>query len=109
MRTLKFIVEGQIIKQDPSCDFTNLVPGTEGYLRAEFSFSPEWTGCVKVASFWSAVGDEYPPQVLSDGVSCVIPDEATKRYAFKVGVIGKSNSIRLVTNKAIVKQNGGVA
>ena len=40
MRTLKFIVEGQIIKQDPSCDFTNLVPGTEGYLRAEFSFSP---------------------------------------------------------------------
>ena len=108
MRTLKFIVEGQIIKQDPSCDFTNLVPGTEGYLRAEFSFSPEWNGCVKVASFWSAVGDEYPPQVLSDGVSCLIPDEATQRYAFKVGVIGKSNTVRLVTNKAIVKQNGGV-
>ena len=39
MRTLKFIVEGQIIKQDPNCDFSNLVPGTEGYLRAEFSFS----------------------------------------------------------------------
>ena len=107
MRTLKFIVEGQIIKQDPNCDFTNLVPGTEGYLRAEFSFSPEWNGCVKVASFWSAVGDEYPPQVLSDGVSCMIPNEATQRYAFKVRVIGKNNTVRLVTNKAIVKQTGG--
>ena len=108
MRTLKFIVEGQIIKQDPSCDFTNLVPGTEGYLRAEFSFSPVWKGCTKVVSCWSAVGDEYPPQVLADGVSCLIPDEATQRYAFKVGVVGKSNHTRLVTNKAIVKQNGGV-
>ena len=107
MRVLKFIVDKQIIKQDPNCDFSNLVPGTEGYLRAEFSFSPEWKGCAKVASFWSAVGDEYPPQVLTDGVSCIIPDEATQRYAFKVGVIGKSATIRLTTNKAIVKQDGG--
>ena len=107
MRTLKFIVEGQIIKQDPNCDFSYLVPGTEGYLRAEFSFSPEWNGCVKVASFWSAVGDEYPPQVLTDGMSCIIPAEATQRYAFKVGVIGKGATVKLLTNRAIVKQNGG--
>ena len=107
MRTLKFVVEGQIIKQDPNCDFTNLVPGTEGYLRAEFSFSPEWKGCAKVASFWSAVGDEYPPQVLADGKSCLIPAEATQRYAFKVGVVGKSGMTRLTTNTVIVKQNGG--
>ena len=107
MTTLKLIVEGKIIKQDPNCDFSNLVPGTEGSLRAEFSFSPEWKGCAKVASFWSAVGDEYPPQVLTDGVSCLIPDEATQRYAFKVGAIGKSATIRLTTNKAIVKQDGG--
>lgn len=107
MRTLKFVVEGLIIKQDPTCDFSNLVPGTEGYLRAEFSFSPEWNGCTKVASFWSAVGDEYPPQVLADGISCVIPAEATQRYAFKVGVIGKSPVTKLATNRAIVKQTGG--
>ena len=61
-----------------------------------------------MASFWSAVGDEYPPQVLADGMSCLIPAEATQRYAFKVGVVGKSAHTRLVTNKAIVTQNGGV-
>lgn len=109
MRTLKFIVEGQIIRQDPNCDFSNLVPGTEGYLRAEFSFSPEWKNCVKAASFWSAVGDEYPPQLLADGKSCLIPAEATQRYAFKIGVVGKSNNAKLTTNKVIVKQDGGAS
>ena len=39
MRTLKFIVDGQILRQDPTCDFSNIVPGTEGYLIAEFAFS----------------------------------------------------------------------
>lgn len=107
MRTLRFIVDGQIIKQDPNCDFTNLIPGTEGYLQAEFSFSPEWKNCVKVASFWSAVGKEYPPQVLKDGMSCVIPPEALTKYAFKVGIIGKGPDLRLTTNKIAVKQDGG--
>ena len=51
MRTLKFIVHDQIVEKDPKCDFDNLVPGTEGYLRAVFSFSPEWDDCVRVAAF----------------------------------------------------------
>ena len=42
MRILKFVVENQKIKQDPSCDFSGLVAGTEGYLKAEFVFSKEW-------------------------------------------------------------------
>lgn len=107
MRTLKFIVDGQIIKQDPSCDFTNLVPGSEGYLRAEFSFSPEWNECAKVAAFYSAVGKEYPPRVLKDGRSCIVPTEALTKYAFKIRVIGKSKTTKLTTNLIAVKQNGG--
>lgn len=107
MRTLKFIVEDQIIKPDPSCDFSGLVPGTNGYLRAEFSFSPEWNGYVRVVSFWSPLGREYPPQVLYDGLSCIIPEEALKKRKFKVQVIGKKNELRLKTNKIEVNQNGG--
>lgn len=108
MRTLKFIVDGQIIRKDPNCDFTNLIPRTEGYLRAEFSFSLDWNNCVKVASFWSAVGKEYSPQVLKDGKSCIIPAEALEKYAFKVGVIGKGPNLKLTTNKVAVKQDGGM-
>lgn len=107
MRTLKFIVDDQIIKQDPSCDFSGLVPGTEEYLKASFSFSPEWNGCVKVAAFYSAFGWEYPPQVLADGANCMIPAGALKKRSFKIQVIGRKDDFKILTNKVTVDQNGG--
>lgn len=107
MRTLKFIVDGQLIKQDPYCDFSGLVPGTEGYLKAEFTFSSEWTGCAKVASFYSVLGDEFPPQVLMDGKSCMIPAKALKNRVFKIKVLGRRNDCIIRTNKVEVNQNGG--
>lgn len=107
MRTLKFIVNGQIIEQDPNCDFANLVPGTDGYLQAEFSFSPEWDGCAKVAFFKSVLGTEYEPQVLKDGRTCVIPPEALTKRQFKVGVVGKNDKLKLKTNTVTISQNGG--
>ena len=106
MRTLKFIVNKQIITRDPSCDFSGLVPGTKGYLRAEFTFSSEWNGCAKVVSFLSAVGEEYKPQVLEDGKSCDIPSEALTKRAFKIQVLGKGENLVLTTNKVVVMQNG---
>ena len=107
MRILRFIVENQIIKQDPTCDFTNLIPGSEGYLEAEFSFSKEWDNCAKVAAFYSPLGKEYPPRVLADGKSCVIPFEALEKKTFKIQVIGKKKDFKIKTNKVVVCQNGG--
>lgn len=107
MRTLKFIVRNQIIEQDPRCDFSGLVPGTEDYLKAEFSFSSEWNGCTKVVAFSSMMGEEYEPQLLQDGKSCIIPAEALERRAFKIRVLGKRDSFRITTDKVIVHQNGG--
>lgn len=106
MRTLKFIVDQQIIKLDPHCDFSGIVPGTEGYLQAEFSFSSEWTSCTKVAAFYSIMGKEYPPQLLSDGKTCKIPTEALTNRAFRVQIIGKKSDLKLITNKVTVSQNG---
>lgn len=108
MRILKFIVDDQIIKQDPNCDFDNLVPGSEGYLFAEFAFSKAWEGTIKVATFHSPMGREYPPQALNDGKTCKIPAEALKHKKFKIGVIGKKDNIKIITNKVTVCQNGGV-
>ena len=107
MRTLKFIVDGQIIRQDPNCDFSGLVPGTEGYLRAEFSFTQEWNDCVKVAAFFAMMGAEYDPQVLQEGRFCMIPKEALKLRNFKIQVIGKGQDKLLKTDKVTVSQNGG--
>jgi hypothetical protein len=107
MRILRFIVKDQIIEKDPSCDFEGLVPGSQKYLKAKFSFSPEWNGYAKVVAFYSALGKEYPPQVLQDGYSCIIPTEALKRRVFKVQVVGKKDATVIKTNKIAVEQNGG--
>lgn len=108
MRTLKFIVNGQSISQDPDCDFTNLVPGTTGYLQAEFSFSKEWAGTEKVAGFYSVMGREYPPQVIGRSNTCVIPTEALKGEKFKIKVFGlKGADFKITTDKVTVSQNGG--
>lgn len=106
MRTLKFIVKGQILKPDPNCDFSNLVPGTEGYLKAEFTFSPDWEGCVKVVEF-SSGGIEFEPKVLKSGKVCFIPKEALARQIFNVKVLGKQKDYRITTNKISISQNGG--
>lgn len=107
MRTLRFNVEGQVITQDPDCDFSNLVPGTKDYVRVTFSFSNEWRGYKRVASFWSMLGKEYMPQELDFGCSCMVPAEALTKRAFKVQVIGINNGMKITTNKVVVKQNGG--
>jgi hypothetical protein len=107
LRTLKFIVDGQIIKPDPSCNFDDLVPGTERYLQAQFTFSPEWSGYARVASFWSALGKEYMPQVIKNDF-CLIPTDALKKRVFKVQVIGQlPNGLKIKTNKLAICQNGG--
>lgn len=106
-RILRFIVEGQIVKRDPECDFDNLVPGTEGYLQAEFSFSKEWNGYVKAAAFFSIMGKEYPPEILKNGTRCTIPAEALKHRTFKISVVGRKDSNKLTTNKITITQNGG--
>ena len=108
MRTLKFIVDGQVMKQDPSCDFEGLVPGSEGYLQAEFNLSSEWRDAAVVASFWSVLGKEYQPQKLTSSKTCVIPAEALKRRTFKVQLIGLTKKgIKMKTNKVEVHQKGG--
>lgn len=106
MRTLKFIVSGQTITLDPGCNCDNLIPGTKGYLQAEFSFSKEWENCVKVAAFFSNLGREYEPQVIKDNMTCTIPAEALKKSIFKVQVMGQKGEFKLQTNKVKVYQKG---
>ena len=106
MRILRFVVKDQILEKDPDCNFEGLVPGSQKYIKAKFSFSPEWDGYTKVVSFRSMLGKEYSPQVLQDGYSCIIPSEALVRRAFKVQVLGKKGATTLTTNKFTVEQKG---
>lgn len=89
MRTLEFNVSRQKITKAPGCDFSHLVAGTSGYLRAKFNFSNEdnaWTGCIKAASFWYN-GVEHAVLLGADD-SCIIPAEALVGRNFYVSVTG---------------------
>lgn len=108
MRTLKFIVEDQILSKDPKCDFSNLVPGSSGNIIAEFSFSKKWDSFTKVVALYSPLGREYPPQVLSLDNKCVIPSEVLDKRMFKIQIIGKLGPYRLKTNRLEVLQDGGM-
>lgn len=109
MRTLKFVVDGQIIKNDPDCDFSNLVPGGKECVKLEFSFSSNWNGYTRGVEFSSALGKKFPPKLLIDGKTCIVPTEALARRVFKVRVVGKKRNTTITTNKIEVKQNGGGA
>lgn len=101
MRVLRFIVDGQNIMKDPTCDFTGITAGTVGYLMASFSLSSEWSGCKVAASFWK-IDEEYPV-VLTNG-RCKIPAEALDWDYFDVQLTGIKQGYKIVTNKLRVEQ-----
>lgn len=105
MRILRFIVSGQTIRPDPSCDFSSLVPGTTGYLKAVFTFSEEWRGCAKIAEFRKyASSDPESERLVND--ACMIPEKTLIGNKFFISVIGIKPGYRIKTNKVWVKQDG---
>ena len=104
MRTLEFVADKQLLQKSPDCDFENIVPGSNGYLAAHFTFSEEWNGCVKAASFWYN-GQEHAAILVDD--CCVIPGEALVGCKFKVSVTGsRSDGYRITSAKTTVRQEG---
>lgn len=102
-RVLEFIVTGQKLTKKPGCDFSNLVAGSVGYLRAKFYFSrKEWGECKKAASFW--LNDKEYAALLDDHDSCDIPPEALIGQIFEVSVTGIRDGILIPTTKIKVRQ-----
>lgn len=107
MRTLEFQVNQQQLKKKPGCDFSGIVSGTSGYLRAVFSFSEEWDGCKKVASFYDTEGNEFAV-LLDDNNSCEVHEDALNGNFFEVDVTGAKKVdgqiMKITTTKMKIKQ-----
>lgn len=103
MRILKFIVTGQVIRPDPSCDFSNIAKGTKGYLKALFDFDSDWNGCRKAAVF-EKLQTKFPAPIINN--ECMIPEDALTWRTFKVSVVGEREGYRITTNNVEVEQNG---
>lgn len=102
-RILEFDVKRQRLIKHRGCDFSNIVAGTSGYLKAKFNFShDEWAGCKKAASFW--INGEETAVLLNKNDMCEIPPEVLVGDRFEVSVTGKNSNYKILTNKSTVKQ-----
>ena len=107
MRVLKFIVDSRGLRKDPKHELSSFTRDASSKMRAEFEFSPEWNNArVRVAGFWSN-GVEYPPQVLDNGVTCIIPEEVLEKPSFEIQIFCKNKTSTMKTNKLQVRLNGG--
>lgn len=102
MRTLEFTVDCQKVRKKSDCDFSGIVAGSVGFLRAKFYFSQEWSDCKKAASFW--VESQEHSVILDENDSCTIPAEALSTERFEVSVTGAKRGYKITTNKTKVRQ-----
>lgn len=104
MRILEFNVTKQRLKKKPGCDFSGLVAGSVGYLKATFQFSDdEWSKCTtKIARFW--LGEKEYAIQLNKVDSCDIPPEALVGDRFEVSIIGVAPGYKIETNKIRIRQ-----
>lgn len=105
METLRFFVNGQIIKKDPTSPFNRMVAGSSNYYVAEFIMDENWTGYSCIVRFNTNGMLTYEP-IVSGKV--VIPENVLKYKRFSVSIIGKKNSTILNTNETKIVQTGGI-
>ena len=102
-RVLEFTVDKQRIIRKKDCDFSHIVAGSVGYLKAKFYFtSSEWKGCKKAASFW--LNNTESAVLLDKSNVCLIPSEAIVGEKFGVSVTGLRDGFKITTNQTKVKQ-----
>lgn len=102
MRTLEFTVDSQKLRKKSDCDFSGIVAGSVGLLRARFDCSNEWNGCKKAASFW--INGEEHAVMLDKRNCCDIPPEALIGDRFEVSLTGVRAGYKITTNKTKVRQ-----
>ena len=105
MRVLKFDVNGQNLSKSKNCDFSGIVPGSDGYLKARFTFSNDWYGMVKVAEFRTYASSEPVPVPIINN-ECMVPSEVTGGDKWYVKAIGKKGDVIIPTGNCRVRQEG---
>ena len=105
MRVLEFDVNGQSLSKSNNCDFSGIVPGSDGYLKAHFTFSNDWSGTVKVAEFRTYTSSD-PVSVPIINNECMVPADVTGGNRWYVKIVGKRGSVIILTNNCRVRQEG---
>lgn len=101
MRILRYKVQGQNIIRDDTCDFSNIVRGTNNYINLLFEWDKDWWNKVKVISLRNAEGIETS---LAFKENVVLPEIVTNGSMFSFVLYGKDNIEKVQTVREYVEQ-----
>ena len=101
MRTLKYKAQGQKIIRDNTCDFSNIVRGTNNYINLIFEWDEDWKNKAKVISLRNAEGVE---KNLVINKSIALPEVVTNGSMFSFVLYGKDAVEKIQTNREYVEQ-----
>lgn len=102
MRTLKYKVQGQKIIRDNTCDFSNIVRGTNNYINLIFEWDEDWKNKAKVISLRNAEGIETN---FAFRENVLLPEVVTNGSMFSFVLYGKDAVEKIQTNREYVEQN----
>lgn len=101
MRILRYKVEGQNVIRDNTCDFSNIVRGTNNYIKLVFEWDKDWRNKAKAISLRNAEGAETNLAVKE---SVVLPEVVTNGSMFSFALYGKDNIEKVQTVREYVEQ-----
>lgn len=101
MRILRYKVQGQNIIRDNTCDFSNIVRGTNNYIKLVFEWDKQWKNKAKVISLRNANGEEVNVVLQS---KIVLQEKITKGSMFSFKIYGKEGEEKIHTNREYIEQ-----
>lgn len=101
MRILRYKVQGQNIIRDSTCDFSNIVRGTNNYIKLVFEWDKDWRNKAKVISLRNSEGVETN---LAIKENALLPEVVTNGSMFSFVLYGKDNIEKIQTVREYVEQ-----
>lgn len=101
MRILRYKVEGQNIIRDSTCDFSNIVRGTNHYINLVFEWDEDWRCKAKVISLRNAEGIETN---FAFRENVLLPEVVTEGSMFSFVLYGKDTKEKIQTDREYVEQ-----
>lgn len=102
MRDIILNLSEQTLSKIGSCDYSNIVRGSNDYLRIVLKIDIQWNNIAKVITVRTLGGIEYNAIYESTGI--LLPKEVTKNSYFEVMVTGKNGNQIVKTNSVIINQ-----
>ena len=102
MRDIILNLSEQTLSKIGSCDYSNIVRGSNNYIRIVLKTDIQWNNMAKVITVRTLGEIEY--NAIYEPTGVLLPEEVTKNSYFEVMVTGKNGSQLVKTNSVIINQ-----